>query len=41
MKLEFSQQAFKKYRNIKVHENPSHESQAVPYGQTDRPDECA
>jgi hypothetical protein len=41
MELEFSQQAFEKYRNIKVNENPFNKSQVVPYGQTDRPDECA
>jgi len=32
MKLEFSQQDFEKYINIKVHENPSNEIQVVPYG---------
>jgi len=30
MKLEFSQQIFKKYPNIKFHENPSSWSRVVP-----------
>jgi hypothetical protein len=36
MKLEFSQQIFKKYRNIKFQECLSGGSRDVPYGQTDR-----
>ena len=36
MKLEFSQQIFEKYTNIKFHENPSSESRVVPCGQTNR-----
>ena len=35
MKLEFSQQTFKKYANIKFHENPSIGSRIVPCGMTD------
>jgi hypothetical protein len=35
MKLEFSQQVFDKYQNIKFHDNPSSESRVVPYGQKD------
>ena len=35
MKLEFSQQIFDKSTNTKFHENPSCESQVVPYGRTD------
>jgi hypothetical protein len=36
MKLEFSEQIFEKYSNIKFHENPSRRSRVVPGGQTDR-----
>ena len=36
MKLEFSWQIFKKYPNIKFHENPSSGHRVVPCGQTDR-----
>ena len=43
MKIEFSWQIFKKYSNIKFHENPSSGSVVVAYGrmdgQTDRYDE--
>jgi hypothetical protein len=35
-KLEFSQQIFEAYSNIKFHENPSSESRAVAGGRTDR-----
>ena len=35
MKLEFSQQFFKQYSNIKFHENPSSESRVFPCGRTD------
>jgi hypothetical protein len=35
MKLEFSEQIFEKYFNIKVHENPSSGSRVVPCGPTD------
>jgi hypothetical protein len=35
MKLEFSQQIFEKYSNIKLHDNPSSGSRVVPYEQTD------
>jgi len=35
MELEFSLQFFDKNSNIKFHENPSFESQAVPSGRTD------
>ena len=35
MNLEFSQQIFEKYSNIKFHENPSSGSRVVPCGQTD------
>jgi hypothetical protein len=35
MKVEFSQQVFDKYQNIKVHENPSNKRRVVPYGQKD------
>jgi hypothetical protein len=35
MKAEFCQQIFKKYSNIKFHENLSGESQAVACGRTD------
>jgi len=35
MKLEFSRQFFKKYSNIKFHENPSNERRVVPFGRTD------
>jgi hypothetical protein len=34
-KLEFSRQIFEKYSDIKFHENPSIESQAVPCVHTD------
>ena len=34
-KLEFSQQIFEKYSNIKFHENQSSGSGVVPCGQTD------
>jgi hypothetical protein len=33
--LEFYRQAFKKYSNIKFHENPASGSRVVPCGQTD------
>ena len=36
IKLEFYQQIFEKYSNIKFHENPSSENRVVPCGQTDR-----
>jgi len=36
MKLEFSQQILEKYSNIKFHENPSSQSQAVPRGRRDK-----
>jgi hypothetical protein len=36
MKLEFSQQTFKKSSNIKFHENPSSESLVVPCRHSDR-----
>ena len=39
MKLEFSQQLFEKYSNIKLHENPSSGSRVVPCGRTDGHDE--
>jgi len=32
MKVEFSQQIFEKFSNIKFHENPSSGSQTVPCG---------
>jgi len=35
MTIEFSRQLFKKYVNIKYHENPPSGSQAVPCGRTD------
>jgi len=35
VKLEFSQQIFEKYANIKFHENPLSGSRVVPCGQTD------
>jgi len=35
MKLEFSQQIFEKYSDIKFHKNPSSGSRVVPCGQTD------
>jgi len=34
MKLEFSWQTFKKYSNVKFHENPHNGSQVVPCRQT-------
>jgi hypothetical protein len=34
-KLEFSQQIFEEYSNIKFHENPSGESPDVPCGWTE------
>jgi len=40
MKSEFSQKIFEKYSNIKVHENLSSGSQAVPRGWTDRHNEA-
>jgi hypothetical protein len=36
---EFSRQIFKKYSNIKFHENPFSGSRVVPCGRTDRHDE--
>jgi hypothetical protein len=36
MKVEFSQQIFEKYSNIKFHENPSSENRVVPCGQIQR-----
>jgi hypothetical protein len=36
MKIEFSQQIFEKYSNIKFHENPSSGRRDVPYGRIDR-----
>ena len=38
MKLEFSQQAFQYYSNIKFHENPFNGSRIVPCDRTDRRD---
>jgi hypothetical protein len=35
MKLEYSQQIFKKYSHIKFHENTSNRSRVVPCGRTD------
>jgi len=35
VKVEFSQRIFRKYSNIKVHENPSSESRVVASGWTD------
>jgi len=35
MKLEFSQQIFEKFSNIKFHENPPIRSRVVPRGRTD------
>jgi len=35
MQLEFYRQIFKKYSNIKFHENPSSGSSVVPLGRTD------
>jgi len=44
MKLEFSQQIFEKYSNIRFHENLFSGSRVVPFGQadgrTDRHDEA-
>jgi hypothetical protein len=40
MKLEFSEQFFEKYTNIKCHENLSSGSRLVPCGQTDGYDEA-
>jgi len=34
MKLEFAQQIFEKYSNIKIHENPSGRGRVVPCGRT-------
>jgi len=39
MNLEFSQQIFEEYLNIKFNENPSSGSRVVPCGRTDRRDE--
>jgi len=36
MKLEFSEQTFKKYPNTKFHENPSSRDRVVTGGQTDK-----
>jgi hypothetical protein len=36
MKLEFSEQIFEKYSNIKFHENPFSGSQVVPRRRMDR-----
>jgi len=36
MKLEFTQDIFEKYSNIKFHENPSSGSRVVPCGRTER-----
>jgi len=36
IKLEFSQEIFKKHSNIKFHESPFNDSQVVPCAQTDR-----
>jgi hypothetical protein len=48
MKLEFSQQTFEKYSNIRFHENPSSGIRIVPRGwtggqtkETDRHDEAS
>jgi len=35
MELEFYQQVFEIYANIKFHENPSSEGRLLPCGQTD------
>ena len=35
MKLQFSQQIFEKYSNIRLHKNPFSGSRVVPRGQTD------
>jgi hypothetical protein len=40
MILEFSQQIFEKYSNIKFHENPSSVSRIIPCVLTDRRDEA-
>jgi len=40
MKLEFSQQFFEKYSNIRFHKNSSSGSRVVPCIQTDRHDEA-
>jgi len=40
MKLEFSEQNFEKYSNIKFHDNPSSGNRVVACGQTDRHDEA-
>ena len=40
MKLEFSQQIFEKYSNIKFYENPFSGSRAVPCGWKDGHDEA-
>jgi len=39
MKLHFSRQAFKKYSNIKFHENLSIRSRVAECGRTDKQDE--
>jgi len=36
IKIEFSQQIFEKFSNIKFHENPSRRNQVVPCRQQDR-----
>ena len=38
MKLEFSWADFRKYSNLKFHENPPSGSRAVPCGRTDKTD---
>jgi len=35
VKLEFCRRSFKKYSNVKLHENPSTENRVAPRGQTD------
>jgi hypothetical protein len=36
IKAEFSRQIFRKFSNIKFHENPSSGSRLIPWGRTDR-----
>jgi len=36
VKIEFSEQIFERYSNIKFHENPSSGSRVVPFERTDR-----